>query len=306
LVKSPGLVVLVASLSLGACAAPQRRMAADRHRLSVEVAELRAQARADRRAIKDLENRLALAAAAAAPEPLIVQDAPSATPEGEPVGVPDRVATGLYDEDGAEIVYEGEAAAPTRGARPRLTLHERSARDDEGLIPAPERAPIILPEGAGELPVTRGAVPTVDAHVRRARSAPLRASRPADPPRAEYERYVAALKVGNHAYAVAGLRAFIERYPDDDIADNAQYWLGESYYDQKDYQTAGGEFQKVLDRYPRGNKVADAMLKLGFCHAALGKLDRAREVLRHVVEQYPKTSPARLASERLASLERNP
>jgi tol-pal system protein YbgF len=306
-VSNLGLVVVAASLFVGGCAAPQRRLGDENRRLSVEVAELRAQARADRRLIRDLEHRLALMGGGAG-DAVVVQEAPTARPrrlEAEPPGAEPmtQLAYGMAaGDDEVEIVYEAEAAQPV-SRRPRLTLHERSRSDDGD---DEDARPIVLAPG-GDLPVTRGGVPTVDAQLRRARSAPVRGGRPAaGDPREEYQRFYAALAAGNHAYAVTGFRHFVARYPDHDFADNAQYWLGESYYDQKDYKSAAAEFKRVVDRYPRGNKVADALLKLGYCHAALGRDDEARAVLRQVVERYPKTAPARLAGERLAVLERKP
>ena len=99
--------------------------------------------------------------------------------------------------------------------------------------------------------------------------------------------------------AVAALRAFLRHYPRHDYADNAQYWLGEAYYAQKDYQHALVEFRATIETYPRGNKVPDALLKVGYCYQALGQADKARAVLEQVVNLYPKTEPAALAAKRL-------
>ena len=130
-----------------------------------------------------------------------------------------------------------------------------------------------------------------------------RADRP-DPrdPRGDYQVAVDALKRGDHAAAIAGLREFVRRFPDHDYADNAQYWLGEAYYDQKSYKLALDEFRKTVERYPTGNKVPDALLKVGFCYAALGQTEQARATLEEVVSVYPRTGPAQLAASRLDTL----
>jgi tol-pal system protein YbgF len=97
------------------------------------------------------------------------------------------------------------------------------------------------------------------------------------------------------------LRTFLKTYPRNDYADNAQYWLGEAYYAQKDYQHALVEFRATIETYPRGNKVPDALLKVGYCYQALGQTEKARAVLEQVVNLYPKTEPAALAAKRLES-----
>jgi TolA-binding protein len=59
----------------------------------------------------------------------------------------------------------------------------------------------------------------------------------------------------------------------------------------------------VVTRYPRGNKVPDALLKLGYCQLQLGLRDAARKTLARVVADYPKSNPAALASAKLTELE---
>jgi tol-pal system protein YbgF len=129
-------------------------------------------------------------------------------------------------------------------------------------------------------------------------------SSPGDP-RVQYKRYYDALRAGNHSYAIAGFRNFVERFPDHDHADNARYWLGEAFYDQREYRIALAEFRKVVTDHAGGNKVPDAMLKIGYCHIALGEMTDARAALQRVIDRFPRSQPARLAAERLASLDKD-
>ena len=125
-----------------------------------------------------------------------------------------------------------------------------------------------------------------------------------DPPGLEVQlhRSYTALRAGNHAYAITGFRNFIKRYPRHDYADNAQYWLGEAFYDRKDYDKALAEFRRVVTRYPRGNKVPDALLKIGYSYTSLKQLSKARSAFKQIVTVYPKGRPAELASAQLAKL----
>ena len=96
----------------------------------------------------------------------------------------------------------------------------------------------------------------------------------------------------------------MQRYPGHDLADNAQYWLGEAFYDRKDFTRALAEFRATVDRFPGGNKVPDAMLKMGYCYLAMGQDDKARFTLQQVVAIYPGGEPALLAQQRLEHIGR--
>ena len=117
-----------------------------------------------------------------------------------------------------------------------------------------------------------------------------------------YRNALEHLRAGRHDEAVLGLRTFVKKFPGHDYADNAQYWLGECFYDRKRYAEAASEFRAAVANYPLGNKAPDALLKLGYCLLAMGEQSKGRDALRQVPEAYPRTEAARLASERLAEL----
>jgi len=156
--------------------------------------------------------------------------------------------------------------------------------------------------------------PSADENLGVAPVPPIRASAPAPasaatehaPPAAEplalYKKSYDDLRAGKHEDTERGFREFVHRYPHHDYADNAQYWLGECFYDQHAFDKAAPEFRTVVQRWPTGNKAPDAMLKLGFSLLALGDADKGGKVLREVPATYPRTEAARLASERLAQL----
>ena len=92
------------------------------------------------------------------------------------------------------------------------------------------------------------------------------------------------------------------QFPDSELADNAQYWIGETYYDQADYEKALEEFRKVQANYPTGDKVPAALLKAGFSLQALGFKQDACEAYRALVDRFPGSEEARLAMTRLTDL----
>jgi len=119
-----------------------------------------------------------------------------------------------------------------------------------------------------------------------------------------YRQSYEALRLGKHDEAADGFREFLRRYAAHDLADNAQYWLGECYYDVKDYTSAVREFRRVVERFPHGNKVPDALLKVGYSYLALGSVDAGKQTLEQLVRSYPRNETAVLATARLAEIDR--
>ena len=256
---------------------------ADNRRLTHNVDELRADRRAQDRKIKDLENQLAIAKSAqTAPDvpqlPVEVM-APGRGPQAAAAPGDPRVVA--VADDGTEIVYEGDAALGKQAALGDEPIASRTT----DRIEVTQRIPPISARAAHRSlradPVIHDSVPANDTAAN------------------DYRSAVELVKTGKHDEAVTALRAFLKTYPRHDYADNAQYWLGESFYARKDYQQALTEFRATIETYPRGNKVPDALLKVGYCYSALGQRDKARAVLEQVVNLYPKSEPAALASKRL-------
>jgi tol-pal system protein YbgF len=133
-------------------------------------------------------------------------------------------------------------------------------------------------------------------------SAPSTAPAPAPQttPRSLYDAAYQDLTRGNHGLALMGFQEVLSQFPDSELADNAQYWIGETYYDQADYETALEEFRKVPVSYPTGDKVPAALLKAGFSLQALGHKQDACKAYRDLVDRFPGSEESRLAMTRLA------
>lgn len=117
-----------------------------------------------------------------------------------------------------------------------------------------------------------------------------------------YETAFEALKQGRYAEASQLFSAFLQQYPDGELAANATYWLGESYYVTQNYELALETFQSLLSRFPDSRKAPDTLLKVGYCQYELGDASRAAATLNEVVNRYPDTPVARLAQGRLRAL----
>ncbi len=129
----------------------------------------------------------------------------------------------------------------------------------------------------------------------------VQATTEANPDQAEsdYAMAFSLLKEGKHEESVTQFRTFLQNHPNSDYADNAQYWLGESFYARRQYQAALTEYEQLLRNYPDSGKASHAQLKIGYCNDELGNTDLAQGELEDLIARYPGTSAAQLADERL-------
>jgi tol-pal system protein YbgF len=97
--------------------------------------------------------------------------------------------------------------------------------------------------------------------------------------------------------------AFLKKYPKSQIADNAQFWIGETYYREKWYEKAILEYQKVIENYPKGNKVQASLLKQGLAFFNLGDKSNSRLILKELVKKYPNSNEAKIARQKLKDIE---
>ena len=117
--------------------------------------------------------------------------------------------------------------------------------------------------------------------------------------RDNYQAAFELLKEQRYEPAASAFEQFLITFPESELADNAQYWLAESYYVTQQFDKALGEFEVVISKYPNSRKVPDALLKMGYCNYELKQWDSAREALARVQTDYSETTAARLAGQRL-------
>ena len=122
---------------------------------------------------------------------------------------------------------------------------------------------------------------------------------PSSTEQAVYAQAFDALKAGSYTVAITGFKDFLATYPSSSLAENAQYWLGESYYVNHDYDSAATAFRGVLKKWPDSRKAPDALLKLGYTQYAQKQYPAAKATLTDVTKKYPGTDSAKLAADRL-------
>ena len=108
-----------------------------------------------------------------------------------------------------------------------------------------------------------------------------------------------AFDQGDFEKSREGFLTFINKYPKSKNADNAQFWIGETYYREKWYEKAILEYQKAIEKYPKGNKVQSSLLKQGFAFFNIGDKTNSRLILRELIKKYPKSNEAKIAKRKL-------
>ncbi|MES2015388.1 MAG: tol-pal system protein YbgF [Pseudomonadota bacterium] len=117
-----------------------------------------------------------------------------------------------------------------------------------------------------------------------------------------YEAAMAAFNSGDYKTSAAQLSDFVRRYPLSGYAANAQYWLGNSYYAQRDCKKAIPALQLVGSSYPDSAKAPDAMLTIGTCQIDLKDKKAAAKTFKDLIAKYPGSTAAKAAKERLPGL----
>ena len=107
---------------------------------------------------------------------------------------------------------------------------------------------------------------------------------------------------GKYELASSEFQDYLKYYGDTDLASNAQFYLGEISYAQKNYQQAVQEYDKVLTNYPKSFKLAPARLKKGMALLELNQKNAGIRELREVVRRYPGTEEERRARARLKDM----
>ncbi|MGH9377402.1 MAG: tol-pal system protein YbgF [Terriglobia bacterium] len=152
------------------------------------------------------------------------------------------------------------------------------------------------PNGAAA-PGANGAGSAADAPAAAAPAPP-----PAPDPQTLYNSAYSDYTQGHYELAIQGFQQYLQNYSDTDLASNAQFYVGDSYYDQKDYKNAIKQYDQCIQSYPKGNKAAAAYLKKGYALLALNQRTAGERELSLLLRKYPSSHEADLAKERLHRL----
>lgn len=271
---------VAASTTSGAEAEDSARIAELESRLEVTTAEVRS-LRSDldeARARGESVHIGSSASTSGAPADESPPDFTTLASDDEPVEGSSRPVLHLYGTPRPEVTVLAGPAAPSIVAAP----------PPGGF----DRLPVVLTPGA---PDSVPAIPMLPVAVAPDAPPPPAPSDADVAAVAEYRAALALVSAREWDLALASLGRFVTLHPNHAYADNAMYWRGEVLYAQRDYAAAITELTAMIQRFPQGNKVPDALLRIGFAYQRLGESERAREIFRRVREQYPGTVAARTA-----------
>ncbi len=158
-----------------------------------------------------------------------------------------------------------------------------------------------------EMSDLRGVLQSLDAKV--AGGAPVPgapAGPPADPPPPSantlYSNALRDFTGGKYDLARQEFLDYLKYFPDTDVTSNAQFYLGEIHFAQREFRQAVNEYEKVLDNYPKSYKLADARLKKGMALLEMGQRASAQRELREVIRRHPGSEAERRARAKLREM----
>jgi len=117
-----------------------------------------------------------------------------------------------------------------------------------------------------------------------------------------YEAAQAQRRIGNYQGAITAFQEFIDRYPKSALAHRAQYWIGDSYFNLRDFKRSIASQQQLIATYPGTSSVPDALLNMASSQIELGDIPGARRTLDGILTRYPTSDAALKAKRRLANL----
>jgi tol-pal system protein YbgF len=204
------------------------------------------------------------------------------------------------------VAKERSGASPqVKLLEDRLTVLERQMRmrpleappppvTGEPPLPRPEEPGVAAPEYPGQPQLPARPAPSPE-EVALARE-PIEVQD-------EYRLGLRAMQDRQYDRAIQQFRAFQRKYPDSPMADDAQYWIGEIYFLQKDYNRAILEFNDVL-KYRRGDRIPAALLRQAQAFLEIGDRTDARLILQKLINDHPKSEQAQEARAQLQTLSR--
>ena len=120
----------------------------------------------------------------------------------------------------------------------------------------------------------------------------------------QYEDAYDAFRHKKYKDAREKFEAFVKEFPKDQLADNAHFWIAETYYGEKDFEGAILAYESFLKAYPKSKKAPAALLKQGLSFVEIGDSKTGKVIFDQLIERYPKSKEAELARKNLGELKK--
>ena len=208
-----------------------------------------------------------------------------------------------YDQVKSDVVASTTRADETKVQMQKETAQLNDRVNEQGQAIQEFRGKIVKLE---EIERRLGAVEEKADKLAAAAPAPVAPSAPPPQdwksPEEMYDYALGLVKGGETRKGRELLTAFAGKYPNHKLIPNVLYWKGETFYAEKDYESAILSFQDVIDKYPAGDKAPDAMYKQGLSFLALKDKKNARILFELLQSKHPRSPAAALARQKLAEL----
>jgi tol-pal system protein YbgF len=186
----------------------------------------------------------------------------------------------------------------------RLTSLSQDVDGLREIIPQSGPGLPLAPVDPNAPPQTPGAAPSPGTTV--AAPAAVMPAGTGTTPKRLYDTAYADYTAGQWTLAVQGFETYLKTYPKSELADDAQYYVGESYSGDSKFREAVAAYERVIRDYPQSDILPDAWYKVGITYERLAQPDRARQAYETAVKNFPETDAGRLAKQRLDGLNRRP
>jgi tol-pal system protein YbgF len=193
-----------------------------------------------------------------------------------------RIVRERIDENTVRITSLSQEVEALRLAIPQFPTAPAVPAD-----PSAAAAPGTAPDAAGAAPP----------------AAPVTLA-PGMTPQRLYNTALADFTAGQWALCIEGFNTYLRSFSRTDLADDAQWYVGECYQQDGKFQEAIDAYNRVISGYPRGDRVPDAYYKRGMALGAMGQTDRARESFETLMKNYPDHDMSRMAKQQLDRLNR--
>lgn len=165
-------------------------------------------------------------------------------------------------------------------------------------VPVPSPVPVAAPAAPSPAPVTAPAEGQARVPVVHRETASTKLADIAD----AYRNALMLFGKGRHAESRAAFQRVFDADPNGELADNALYWIGETYFAAGDYSSAMRYYERVTKEYADQNKAPDAMFNMGLTFVKTGDLAMARRTFEEVIRKYPYSTPAASAKYELTRI----
>lgn len=181
----------------------------------------------------------------------------------------------------------------------RLRRLESSPAPVAGPVPEPAAASA---SGTGSAPPPGAKPPAPGTAAAGATGVPAAAGAGNTAETRAYEAAQNQRRIGNYQAAILAFQSFVKQYPKSPLASSAQYWIGDSYFNLRDFRMAINSQRLLIVSYPDSPKVPDALLNIASSQIEMGDSAAARKTMDEILAKHPGSDAAEKAKRRLAAL----